>query len=279
MKHSKRFILFIIKESQKNHVINLSAQMSYRALLAFIPFLMLMYNFINWISGELNSTLLLGLSKIFPKSIMDYMNTAMENAINTPISLGTNLVFGFFILYVSISAMHSLIYSLNKIFHQEENRGIFALWIQSILYLFLFLILIISTLFFYAFGEKLLSFIFMSFNLPKAFSMLVTVFGATYLLLVMTFIFTLIYKFAPKTNLDFFHALPGGFFVALGWMFLFYLYQFFASSLFNFAQVLSDFQGPFSLVILIFLVCLLIILGALVNLFIIENQNLKKERI
>ena len=165
----KCFSRFLYVQGRKNNIINLSAQMSYRTLAAFIPFLMLLSSFINWFSASVNDTFIFVLSKILPQSIMDYVNLAMENANTISFSWGTNLILGFFILYVSVSAMHSLISSLNRIFGQEENRGIVALWIQAVLYLFLFLLIIFLTVFFYLFGEKLLALIFSTLNLSEFF--------------------------------------------------------------------------------------------------------------
>jgi membrane protein len=85
----KCFSRFLYAQGRENNIINLSAQMSYRTLSAFIPFLMLLYNLINWFSAGVNETLVFVLSKILPQSIMDYVNLAMENASTISFSWGT----------------------------------------------------------------------------------------------------------------------------------------------------------------------------------------------
>jgi membrane protein len=277
MKFLKQFGWFIITRSQKHNIVNLSAQMSYRALLAFIPLLMLIYNFLNWISTELNTTLINALNTILPDFIMTYINFATENTLNTPTSSGTNLVFGFFILYTSTSAMYALIVSLTRIFGQKETRGIIALWIQSFIYLILFLLIILLTIFFYLFSEKVLDFIFMSLNLSENLSISLSIFGFFYIVCITTLFFTLLYMFAPKNPLNFFEALPGGIFVTIGWMSTIFLYYLFANTNINLINFFSNLQGPFSLCIVIFLICFLLNLGGVVNLYSFTSKKTPKE--
>lgn len=250
--------------------------MSYRTLAAFIPFLMLLSSFINWFSASVNETFIFVLSKILPQSIMDYVNLAMENANTISFSWGTNLILGFFILYVSVSAMHSLISSLNRIFGQEENRGIVALWIQAVLYLFLFLLIIFLTVFFYLFGEKLLALIFSTLNLSEFFAVFIILFTLIYMIIVPTFIFTLIYMYAPKNHLGFFEALPGGAFVSISWFVIIFLYTLFASSPLDVNAFFFNLQGPFSLFFMVYLICFTLSLGGVVNLYGAEQSSLRQ---
>ncbi|MBP8865147.1 MAG: YihY/virulence factor BrkB family protein [Acetobacterium sp.] len=272
----KCFSRFLYVQGRKNNIINLSAQMSYRTLSAFIPFLMLLYNFINWFSAGVNETLVFVLSKILPQSIMAYVNLAMENANTISFSWGTNLILGFFILYVSVSAMHSLITSLNRIFGPDETRGVIALWIQSILYLILFLLIIFFTFFFYLFGEKLLAFIFNALNISEFFAAFIILFTLLYIIIVPTLIFTLIYMYAPKNHLGFFEALPGGAFVSISWFVILTLYTLFANTALDFKTFFVNLQGPFSLFFVVYLICFTLTLGGVVNLYGAEQSLAKK---
>ncbi len=155
MKTVRDFFGFLFVEAKKNNIVNLSAQMAYRVLFGFIPLLMLVYYFLNQVSSELNETMLVGLSKILPPEIMKYIISSMQNPFDTTTSPWTNVVFGIFILYVSVSAMHALIDAFNRILGQEETRGLLALWGHSAVYLLLFVVLVLLTLVLYVFGEHL----------------------------------------------------------------------------------------------------------------------------
>lgn len=269
----KCFSRFLITEGKKNNIVNLSAQMSYRALLAFIPFMMLLYSFINWFSTEINNKLVSLLADILPTSLMNYIYFSMDNADTISFSLSSNMLIGFFILYVSVSAMHALIKSLNRIFGHDETRGLIALWIQSVLYLFLFLSIIIFTLFLYLFGERVFHFIFETLNLSELFTLFIAIFSCLYLLIVTTFIFTFIYMFAPKNHLTVSEAFPGGLFVSICWFIILLVYAFFADSFLDYSTFFLNIQGPFSLFIAIFVICFSLTLGGVVNLFSVEYRE------
>lgn len=279
MTRIKCFSRFLITQGKKNNIVNLSAQMSFRTLSAFIPFLMLLYNFINWFSASINKQFFEALAIVLPESIMSYVNFAMENATAYPVSSSTNLVIGFFLIYISVSAMHSLITSLNRIFGQEETRGLIALWVQSIVYLFLFLLIILLTLFFYLFGIKLFSFILGAFNLSNIFTIFITLFSLIYIIILPTLIFTLIYMFAPKNHLSFFQALPGGLFVSIGWIVILFVYGIFANATINFSTFFLNLQGPFSLFFVVYLICFTLTLGGVVNLYSSRNDGTESEEL
>lgn len=269
------FSRFLMTQGKKNNIVNLSAQMSFRILSAFIPFLMLLYNFINWFSASINQQFFAALAIVLPKSIMNYVNFAMENATAYPVSTSTNLVIGFFLLYISVSAMHSLITSLNRIFGQDETRGFAALWIQSIIYLFLFLLIIMFTLFFYLFGIKLFGFIFSALDLSNILAIFITLFSLIYIIIIPALIFTLIYMFAPKNHLSFSNAFPGGLFVSIGWIVILFLYGIFAEATINFKTFFLNLQGPFSLFFVVYLISFTLTLGGVVNLYSSQNEPAK----
>jgi membrane protein len=172
--------------------------------------------------------------------------------------------------------MHSLITSLNRISGQKETRGIIALWIQSILYLFLFLLIIFFTVFFYLFGEKLLAFIFNALNLSEFFAVFIILFTLLYIIIVPALIFTLIYMYAPKNHLGFFEALPGGAFVSICWFTILFSYALFANVALDFSTFFFNLQGPFSLFFVVYLICFTLTLGAVVNLYGAKQSSVKQ---
>jgi membrane protein len=276
MKFLIRFCRFLITQGKQNNIMNLSAQIAYRMLSAFIPFLMLLYNFVNWFSAGVNETIVFFLSRILPPSMMAYVNLAIENASAVSFSWGTNLILLFFALYVSVSAMHALIIALNRIFGQAETRGTVTLWLQAVIYLFLFLIIIFLTFFFYLFGEKLFFVIADVFDLSGLFILLTTLFSLIYVLMVPTLIFTLIYMFAPKNRLSFLVALPGGIFVSTGWSVILTLYGIYANSALDLGNFFFNLQGPFSLFFSVYLIALTLTAGGLVSLYAASRTTLNK---
>jgi membrane protein len=267
----KEFSLFILNHSKESNIINLSAQMAYRILMAFIPFLMLLYNFINIFSQKINATLYTDFTFLFPESFINYFQFAQDNTVNMVNSSSTsNLIILFFILTVSVSASYSLINTLNRIFKDYEKRELIALWIQAIVYFLLFLAIILLMLIIYLVGEYLVYYLTLWFHLSNVSAILFNLFTTIYFFIVSSIILTLIYMFAPKKRLHFNHAYPGAVFVSFFWVVLFMIYRFFVHSNVDFSNFFTDLQGPFVLLFEIYLLAFNLNLGAVVNMYFIK---------
>ena len=241
--------------------------MSYRVLTAFIPLLMLIYNFINWFSRNLSNTFFKDFDWVIPNSILEYLYIAKAQSADISFSTSSNIIISFVALYISVSAMHALIVSLNRIFeHRDQRQGI-SLWIQAIVYLILFLIILFLIFFTYIVGEYLLEFFFNWFQLSENLSFFLGIFSFIYILVVASIIFTLIYMFAPKKPLKLSASLPGGIFVSFFWIVIFIIYWFFVSVKLDFTIFFFQLQGPFSLLISVYLIAFILNLGAVVNLY------------
>ena len=267
MIRAKNFFSFLFVQSRDSNIVNLSAQMSYRLITAFIPLFMLIYNFINWLLQNLNLDFLDTFDWILPDSFLNYLNIAKEQSADISFSLNSNLIISFVALYISVSAMYAVIRSLNRIFEDRDQRAGIALWVQALIYLFLFLIIIALILFIYAVGEYILDFLFSWFQLPESASFFLGIFTVVFLLGVTSIIFMLIYMFAPKKPLKVIASLPGGIFVSFFWVTLFIVYWFFLSANLDFTNFFFQLQGPFLLLIGVYLIAFTLNLGAVVNLY------------
>ncbi|WKY44332.1 YhjD/YihY/BrkB family envelope integrity protein [Eubacteriaceae bacterium ES2] len=266
----KEFSLFILTHSKESNIINLSAQMAYRILMAFIPFLMLLYNFINIFSQKVNTTLYTDFTFLFPESFLNYFQFAQENTAKVVNSSSSNWIILFFILTVSVSASYSLINILNRIFKDYEKRELIALWIQAIVYFLLFLAIILLMLIMYLVGEYVIYYLTLWFHLSSMSAILFNLFTIVYFFVVSSIILTLIYMFAPKKRLHLNHSYPGAVFVSFFWVILFMIYRFFVHSNVDFTNFFTDLQGPFVLLFEVYLLAFILNLGAVVNMYFVK---------
>ncbi|MEG0379875.1 MAG: YhjD/YihY/BrkB family envelope integrity protein, partial [Eubacterium sp.] len=213
MKFLIDFIRFVKLQEKKYSILNLSAQLSYRVLLAVIPFMMLLYNFLNWFSTKLNSDLLHNLKIVFPNFIDEFIHTATLNASGPQTSNWANIVFGFFILYASVCAIRSLILTLNKVMNIPEKRHYFTIWGISIVYLFIFIFFIMLVLYLYLSTQYFITAFFTSLNWSDYFIRFWRGFSLLYLITICILLLTGAYMFIPSKHQSFFSALPGAVFV------------------------------------------------------------------
>ena len=107
-------------------------------------------------------------------------------------------------LWTASRGIHGLLTGLNRIYGVQEDRGWLYTRLISVLYTFVFLLLVIGTLVFQVFGEALS--LRLSLDLR-----------GTWLLGVQILVFDLIYMFLPNRHNRFLQSLPGAVSTALLW--------------------------------------------------------------
>ena len=263
---------FFVKNHKKNYsILNLAAQLSYRVLLAFIPFIMLIYNFFSWFAQGLNDQVLESLKVLFPGFLDEMFNTAAANAAGPQTSHWANIVFGFFILYASVCAVRSLILTINKVMLIPEKRNYFLVWGLAVLYLVILVILILVVFYLYIFTQKISTSFFEYMNLSDIFIKFWQGFTLIYISAIIALLVTAIYMYTPSVRMSIFFALPGGVFVSLGWLSIIGLYEAFIKNHLQIESLFSSLEGPFSLIIVVYVFCIILTFGCVVNLFLLKK--------
>ncbi|MDO4288409.1 MAG: YhjD/YihY/BrkB family envelope integrity protein [Eubacterium sp.] len=275
----KNFIVFFKDNWNDYNIINLAAQLSYRILLAFIPFIMLLYNFLSLIKPSLNTYLLNQAQGFLPQFFTAFFDTAKSGASGPQTSLWANLTFVFFMLFASVSAMRALILIINKAMHcKPPHPNVFLAWARSwfsaLIYLILLLLAASITGALYPLTQTLATATFDAMNLSDWFIAIWRAFTLFYILTIVTLIFTAIYSLAPYPHLRFFEALPGGLTVTASLLLIWGLYRIGLRLPVTFEGINRFLQAPFILIVSIFVLSIITCLGCIVNAFFI---NLGKE--
>ena len=107
-------------------------------------------------------------------------------------------------LWTASKGIHGLLTGLNRIYGVQEDRSWLYTRMISVLYTFVFILLVIGTLVFQVFGEMLSFRLFLDLR-------------STWLLGVQILVFDLIYMFLPNRHNRFLQSLPGAVSTALLW--------------------------------------------------------------
>lgn len=120
-------------------------------------------------------------------------------------------------LWSSSRGVQGLMTGINHIYGVKESRGWLVTKLLSVVYTFVFLLLILATLVFQVFGQTLADQMRASDRLLQRF--LVYLFGwrGIWLLLIQILVFALIYTALPNQRNRFLSSLPGAVVAALGW--------------------------------------------------------------
>ena len=147
------------------------------------------------------------LEGILPSALMG----AAESLIVSTYYNSTGAVLGISAIAALWSAsrgIHGLLTGLNRIYGVQEDRGWLYTRLISVVYTFVFILLVIATLIFQVFGESLTRWLFPAWPID---------WRSTWLLAAQILVFDLIYMVLPNRRSRFLPSLPGAVFTAVLW--------------------------------------------------------------
>lgn len=196
------------------HLIPLyAAHACYFMVLAAFPMLMLVLSLIRYTPFSLD-TLLELMNSIVPTILQPAMEKLVINTYDHSTTAIVS-VSAIAALWSASRSVYGLIIGLNAIYQVKENRGYLYTRTISVVYMFLFLVVLLLTLILHVFGEAILNMltkgpIFGFFNDILNFRFLL-------LLLVQTALFTAVYSALPNRRNHPGSCLPGAVFASVGW--------------------------------------------------------------
>ena len=198
------------------HIPQHSANAGYFIVLAVFPALLLILSILRYTSLEVE-TLVEVLGTVLPKALMEsaedlvYSTYLNSSAVVVGLSAATAL-------WSASRGVFGLLNGLNAIYGVSESRGYLYTRLISVVYTFLFLLVILVTLVLHVFGNALVDFLAMIDNPVIIFIVDLIDLRFILLLAVQTLVFTLMFMALPNRRNRFWDSLPGGVLSSLGWL-------------------------------------------------------------
>lgn len=251
-----------------DHIGAYAAQSAYFLIMSFIPFILVLTAIVQYtpLTYKVIRQAILG---FVPDNLQDFVlkiiaEVFTKSATVLPIS-------GLFALWSSGKGMMSLIAGLNTIYHVKETRNWLINRIYSVLYMFLFVIALVTSLLLLVMGNRIHS--ILAVHMPLIGKVIGRILNAkTFLVFVVLFlVFLVLYRYLPNRKASLKSQVPGAFIIAVAWS----LFSYFFSLYFTFFPNFSNMYGSLSALIMVMLwlyVCMnLLLYGAEINAY-FENQ-------
>lgn len=193
-----------------------AANAAYFIILAAFPMVMLLLNLLSYTTLG-SGTLIDILENIIPSALMPSV-TRLLNGMFASSSTTLVSVSALAALWAASRGVFGILVGLNRIYGVQEDRGYVFTRLLSLVYTFLFLLVLLLTLALHVFGQTILARIPESDNL--AFRLLLDVISSRFLLLLclQTALFTAMFMFLPNRHNKLLPSLPGALFASLGWL-------------------------------------------------------------
>ena len=176
-------------------------------------------------------------------------------------------------LWSASRGIHGLVTGLNSIYEVEEDRGYISTRLMSVLYTFLFLLVLLLTLVLHVFGTTLLELLPTSDSPFIAFLAEVVDLRFFLLLLIQTALFTAMFMALPNHRNKLMDSLPGALLASSGWLIFSDLFSIYVE---NFASLAVVYGSVYAVALsMLWLYCCVSILfyGGALNHYLSENRK------
>lgn len=207
----------------------------YFIVLAVFPSLVLLLSLLRYIGLDVND-FAQALDGVIPAALLPMVNKVIFTTYQAT-SGAVVSVSAIAALWSASRGVHGLLTGLNAIYNVSEDRGYWYTRSVSVVYTFLFLVVLILTLMLHVFGNTLLNLIPAEGSRFWAFLSEAIDLRFFFLLTIQTALFTAVFMVFPNKRNKFFDSLPGAIFASCGWLIVTDLFSTYVAYFPNYANI------------------------------------------
>ncbi len=212
-----------------------AANAAYFIILSAFPMVMLLLNILSYttLSG---GALLEILEQVIPEALMPpvsrLLNGMFASSSTTLVSVSALAT-----LWASSRGVYGILVGLNRIYGVQEDRGYIFTRLLSLVYTFLFLLVLLLTLALHVFGQTILAQIPHTDSRAIQFVMEIISSRFLVLLVIQTALFTAMFMFLPNRRNKLLTSLPGALLASLGWLLFSDVFSIYVSHFGNYSTI------------------------------------------
>lgn len=214
------FVYRLLNSAAEHRVGPYAAQASFFIILSLVPFFMFLLSLIRLVLPYFlqisDADLVRTLNEIFPYRMALFMEDVVHDVFTR--SSGISVVTAGMAVWFSSRGLMAINQGVNNVLSDGELQNYFFCRIMSVIYVFVFTLLVALTVILGGFGKSLAEWLIVRF--PLFDGVIYRVLNSRYLImfLLLTFFFTLFYKFMPKHRWRVRELIPGAALAAVGWI-------------------------------------------------------------
>lgn len=257
------WIKLILDKIKKDHLSAYAAQSAFFIILSAVPFVMLLLTLVQY--APIDSTVLIeGVKDFFPADTSEVL-TSVINEVMTKTSGTFVSITVITLLWTAGKSIMAITRGLNSVYEIEETRNYILLRLISTVYTLVFAIMIIFTLSFLVFGNRIYVWICTKIPFLNDVAAFIISIRTISSMGILTALFLLFYKVLPNKKVKLLHQLPGALFTALGWMISSYIFSIYVDYSTNLSYIYGSLTGIIVTMLWLYFCMNLMFFGAEIN--------------
>ncbi|WP_373601110.1 YihY/virulence factor BrkB family protein [Paraclostridium bifermentans] len=262
----------IYKKININDVNSRAAAMSYYLLLSIFPFLIFMINLLGYIPIIHINKFLHSFDDLIPRSAFAMIESIITSAISEK-SISLTVMSFAFTLWSSSRAVRVFIKGINKSYNLNETRSFLKLLLVSFYFTIELIVLIVSSMVFLLYGEKVGYLIFKFVGLSKIFIPIWNLIRYSFVIAITIWIVTSLFRYGPNKKITIIEAMPGAVLSIFGWILVSVVFSFYTNNFSNYQVIYGSIGGIIALLTWFYLSSWIMLLGCEINAYIYYKQK------
>lgn len=275
MKRLINKITILLEEINEKHIDQYTAQCAYFTILSFIPIVMLTLTLTKYV-GINQDTLFQIISNIFSSNMLNDAILGIVKEVYSK-SVGTITISVIFVLWSAGNGFVALCKGLNAAYNSSEPKKFIYYRVKGIISTIIFIIVIILMLLVLVFGNSINHFLQEKLNIfSEVINLLIKskLFIST---IVLTSIFTMMYRFIPKHKYKLLYQIPGAFFAAAMCDIISIFYSLYVNIFTGFSIMYGSLTTIVLAMMWLYACMYCILLGAVINQMLCEKMSKKQD--
>ncbi|MCL1903195.1 MAG: YihY/virulence factor BrkB family protein [Oscillospiraceae bacterium] len=256
-------------ELEQNSVGAYSAQAAFFIITSFFPFMLLLVSLLHFtpLDESIITTNIAG--GLFGNYTGNFLNGIIRE-ITLRATPGTLLgAAGLSAIWAASRCLLAIIKGLNRVYSAESKRGFLKLQLISVVYVFVFQLILVISLSLLVFGEQ----IDRTLMLNQSLINLRWVIGILLLIL----FFTFVYKAIPERKTNLLSEMPGAILSAAGWLGFSGLFAIYIDNFSNFGAVYGSLTAAVIMMLWLYFCMYILFVGAQFNMWLQNKEQSKRE--
>lgn len=258
-----RFVFDVFGGSFKDNVIAYSAQSAFFMTISFIPLVMLLISLLKFLPVS-EEVILQGAISVFPDGTKELVSSLINESFSKS-GVAVISITAISTLWAASFGVFSVVDGLNNVFGAKETRNVIVVRILSMFYTIAFLLLLISCLLLFVFGNAIAGIVVKNLSLGFGMKTLITSGRVAIGIVVLTLLFIMIYSVVPNRKAKFITQFPGALVSACGWVGFSYLFSYYYMNVSDYSYLYGSLSAIVFFMLWLFICIYILFIGAEIN--------------
>ena len=264
-----------IKKYNDDHIDLYACQSTLYFIISAVPFLAILLSLVQYLLPYSQEEFLQVLNTLLPTSLQFWSNL-ISSIVYTSRSISFTSIAAITTLWGASKSCNSLSIALVDIYETEDKQNKIISRLLSVVYTLIFIISMILLLAFVVYSKQLISII--DKYIPLDLYWLNNVFKISELisLIIITIIFTLMYKVLSHSEIKIYKNLPGALFSSLSWLLFSWIYSFIVNNISNMSITYGSLANIVMMIIWLLSCIKIFLFGAELNIYLEKYKKWEK---